>query len=312
MAITRRVSSSGGFAGPGGFLDRRFAAEILQQLAGDVPHARHGLDHVHRDADRAALVGHGAGDRLANPPGGVGAELEPAAIFELIDRPHQARVPLLDQVQEAQAAVAVLLGDRNHQAQVAFGQSALGFLVLGDRLPCRYRTRLRRLVGVSWQARRMLRNSMIQGFALLGRQPPAFSCSSIRAFSSSTRRLKSSSVLIHGSIRWVRRPEFFDQLHGTAPAAPQSPPGGLALGRAAATCWWPRNSRDGSASSGRPGSEVVGQPAEDLLLLQAIGHRDLHGAVEGQFAVVTRAAACARSAASRSRIRRPCGGTSRG
>ena len=62
---------------------------------------RHGFDHVDRNADRAALVGHGAGDRLANPPRGVGAELEAAAIFELVDRPHQAGVAFLDQVQEA-------------------------------------------------------------------------------------------------------------------------------------------------------------------------------------------------------------------
>ena len=34
---------------------------------------RHRLDHVDRDADGAGLVGDGPGDRLANPPGGVGA-----------------------------------------------------------------------------------------------------------------------------------------------------------------------------------------------------------------------------------------------
>jgi hypothetical protein len=113
---------------------------------------------VHRDADRAALIGHGAGDRLANPPGGVGAELEAAAVLELVDRPHQAGVAFLDQVQEAQAAVAILLGDRDDQPQVAFGQFPLGLLVLGiDHLE--ERTRLRRLVGVSCVASRMLRYS---------------------------------------------------------------------------------------------------------------------------------------------------------
>ena len=40
-------------------------------------------------------------------------------------------LPFLDQVQEAQAAIAVFLGDRDHQPQVAFGQAALGFLVVG-------------------------------------------------------------------------------------------------------------------------------------------------------------------------------------
>ena len=54
-----------------------------------------------RDADRSALVGDGSSDRLTNPPSGIGAELEAAAVFELIDRTHQTGVPLLDQVEEA-------------------------------------------------------------------------------------------------------------------------------------------------------------------------------------------------------------------
>ena len=86
---------------------------------------------MHRDADGAALVGHRPGDRLANPPGGVGAELEAAAILELIDRPHQAGVAFLDQIEEAESPVAVLLGDGDHQSQVSFGEASLGFLILG-------------------------------------------------------------------------------------------------------------------------------------------------------------------------------------
>ena len=124
-----------GLAGAGGLLDRGLAAQLLQELPRHAPHPRHGLDHVDGDADGAALVGHGAGDGLADPPGGVGAELEAAAVLELVHRPHQARVALLDQVEEAQAAVAVLLGDGDDQPQVAFGEAALGLLVLGVDLP---------------------------------------------------------------------------------------------------------------------------------------------------------------------------------
>ena len=76
------------------------------------------------------MIGDGAGDRLANPPGGVGAELEAAAIFVLVHRPHQAGVAFLDDVQEREAAVAVFLGDGDDQAQVAAGQLPLGVLVL--------------------------------------------------------------------------------------------------------------------------------------------------------------------------------------
>jgi hypothetical protein len=55
---------------------------------------------VHRDADRARLVGDRARDRLADPPRGVGGELVAAAVFELVHRLHQADVALLDQVEE--------------------------------------------------------------------------------------------------------------------------------------------------------------------------------------------------------------------
>src|SRR3546814_4332917 len=62
------------------------------------------LDHVDRNADGQRLIGDGAGDRLPDPPGRVGAELVATAIFELVDRLHQADIALLNQVQELQAA----------------------------------------------------------------------------------------------------------------------------------------------------------------------------------------------------------------
>ena len=87
----------------GRFFDARLAAVLLHQLAGHGPHLAHRVDHVHRHADRAALVGNRPGDRLANPPGGVGRELVAAGVLELVDRPHQAGVAFLNQVEEAQA-----------------------------------------------------------------------------------------------------------------------------------------------------------------------------------------------------------------
>ena len=107
------------------FLGRRLAAHFLQQLLGRVAEPHQHVDHVDRDADRAGLVGDRPRDRLANPPRGVRGELEAAAVLVLVDGPHQARVAFLDEVQEAQAAVAVLLGDRDHQPQVAAGELAL-------------------------------------------------------------------------------------------------------------------------------------------------------------------------------------------
>ena len=93
--------------------------EALVQLADAV-------DHVHRHADGAALVGDGAGDRLADPPGGVGGEAEAALVIVFLDRFHQAQVAFLDQVQERHALPDVALGDADHQAGVGFDQVLAG------------------------------------------------------------------------------------------------------------------------------------------------------------------------------------------
>ncbi len=79
-----------------------------------------------RDADRAGLVGDGAGDGLADPPGCVGRELEAAAVVELLDRPHEAEVALLNQVEQGQPRRRVLLGDGHDEAQVGLDEPPLG------------------------------------------------------------------------------------------------------------------------------------------------------------------------------------------
>ena len=89
----------------------------LELALGAVELLQHVVD-VDRDPDRARLVGDRARDRLADPPGGVGGELEALAVVELLDRAHQADRALLDQIEERQALVAVALGDRDHEPQV--------------------------------------------------------------------------------------------------------------------------------------------------------------------------------------------------
>ena len=113
----------------GHFFQGRLAAFGMHQVAIDVADLAHFFDHVDRHADRAALIGDGAADGLANPPRRVGRETEAAGVFELVHRPHQPRVAFLDQVQKAQAAVAVAFGDGNDQAKVAGDQVAAGRLV---------------------------------------------------------------------------------------------------------------------------------------------------------------------------------------
>ena len=109
------------------------SAECLHQFLADRADLGHGVDHVDRHANRSALIGDGPSDRLTNPPGGVGREFIATGVFKLIDRPHQAGVALLNQVEEAQPAVAVAFGDRDDQPQVAGGQAALGGVVLFEK-----------------------------------------------------------------------------------------------------------------------------------------------------------------------------------
>ena len=81
-----------------------------------------------RDADGAGLVGDGAGDGLPDPPGGVGGELVAALVLELFDGAHEANVALLDEVEEVHAAVDILLGDRDDEAEVGLNHLGLGAL----------------------------------------------------------------------------------------------------------------------------------------------------------------------------------------
>src|SRR3954469_12693006 len=108
------------------------APEVLEQLALDAAELVDDLDHVHRDADGAGLVGHGAGDRLPDPPGRVRGELVALGVVELLDRADQAEVALLDEVQERHAAAGVALGQGHHEAQVGLEQVVLGALAVAD------------------------------------------------------------------------------------------------------------------------------------------------------------------------------------
>src|SRR5579872_6115699 len=112
----------------GDFFRRRLAPQFLHQLPRGADQLVDGLDHVHRNADGAGLVGNGAGNGLPDPPRGVGRELIAAAVLEFVHRLHQTDVAFLNQVEELQTAVGVLLGDGNHQAQVGFDELALGLV----------------------------------------------------------------------------------------------------------------------------------------------------------------------------------------
>ena len=80
-------------------------------------------------ADRPPLVGQGARDGLADPPGRIGGELEALAVVELLGRAHEPDRSLLDQVEEGQALVAIPLGDGDDEAQVGLHHRLLGAVV---------------------------------------------------------------------------------------------------------------------------------------------------------------------------------------
>lgn len=111
------------------------AAQVLEHLALHARELVDDLDHVHRDTDGAGLVGHRAGDRLTDPPGGVRGELVALGVVELLDRADQTEVALLDEVQEEHAAAGVTLGQGDHQTEVGLQEVVLGAAaVLGDDL----------------------------------------------------------------------------------------------------------------------------------------------------------------------------------
>src|SRR5690606_36927635 len=111
------------------------AGELLLQPAAGAGELVDRLDHVHRDADRAGLVGDGAVDRLPDPPRGVRGELVATAVLELLDRADEALVALLDEVEEAHAAAVVLLSDGHDEAEVRLDEvTARQLAVLDDAL----------------------------------------------------------------------------------------------------------------------------------------------------------------------------------
>src|ERR1017187_1590386 len=112
----------------GNLFRRRFASQFLHQLPRRADQLVDRFDHVQRDTNRTRLIGDGSGNGLPNPPRGISRELITAAVFELVDRLHQADVAFLNQVEELQSTIGVLLCNRDHQPQVRFDELALGVL----------------------------------------------------------------------------------------------------------------------------------------------------------------------------------------
>ena len=70
-------------------------AQLLEELAGDPDDLVDGLHHMDRDTDGPGLVCDGAGNGLADPPGGVCGELVALGVVKLLYRFDEAQVCLL-------------------------------------------------------------------------------------------------------------------------------------------------------------------------------------------------------------------------
>jgi site-specific recombinase XerC len=77
------------------------------------------VEHLQLSTARGLLVRiASAGDRLPDPPSGVGGELKPLAVVKPLRRADEADGALLDQVKERHPLVAVVLRDRDDQPKV--------------------------------------------------------------------------------------------------------------------------------------------------------------------------------------------------
>ena len=97
--------------GPGAELTGTGAVELVDMVA-----------HVDWDTDGASLVGDRVCNRLADPPGGIGAEFITALVVELLGGTDQADIAFLDQVKEGYAASHIFFGNTDHQAGVGCNQ----------------------------------------------------------------------------------------------------------------------------------------------------------------------------------------------
>ena len=96
----------------------RVPLELGRELVVGAGHLADLVAPMDRHPYGAALVGDGALDGLPDPPRRVRGEPPPTLRVELLGRPHEAYVALLDEIPEGQALPAVLLRDRDDEPEV--------------------------------------------------------------------------------------------------------------------------------------------------------------------------------------------------
>ena len=102
----------------GDLLRRRLMAVFMQQLVGNFLDFVDGLYHMHRNADGPCLIRDGAGNRLADPPGGISGKFKALGMVELLHSFDQAQVSLLNQIQKLHSPSHIAFGNTDDQPQI--------------------------------------------------------------------------------------------------------------------------------------------------------------------------------------------------
>src|SRR5260221_7518309 len=112
----------------------RLTVELLPENLTRLDDAREIRRAVERNADGAALPRERGKDRLADPPYGVGDELDALVGIEFPGGREQADVTLADEIDERESAVLIFLGDGDDERQVALDEVLECVLVAGADL----------------------------------------------------------------------------------------------------------------------------------------------------------------------------------
>jgi hypothetical protein len=83
-----------------------------------------------RHAHDPRLLGERLQYGLPNPPHGVGDELDPLRLVELVRRADEPEVPLVDEIRERDSLVLIFLGDGDHEAQIRAHELVERFRIL--------------------------------------------------------------------------------------------------------------------------------------------------------------------------------------
>ena len=97
---------------------RRLAAEALGEHSRLFLELLQVVHLAHRRAGDPSVFGECLEDRLADPPDGVGDELEPARLVEPLDRLEQADVSLGDQLEQGKPVILVLPGYADDEPEI--------------------------------------------------------------------------------------------------------------------------------------------------------------------------------------------------